>query len=239
MITKKSLAIMLSKLEQLNEPDPKLEQYTTPSEIAADWLYNAYMLADIKNKIIIDIGAGNGILGIGALLLGAKFVIFVDIDQQALSTIVNNVKRFNINDRYAVLNLDIFDQDYKTKIKELCASKLKNALDELHSDTFIDTAIQNPPFGVNIQHKDTMFLERAFSLSPIVYSMHLHHKDVFSFFKNFAKQHGFNITHHFTYNFMIRNIYAYHTKPKHYTKTVVFRFEKTNRVINQNIELYY
>ena len=51
---------------------------------------------DLKGKIVIDYGCGSGILGIAALLLGAKQVIAVDNDPQALLASRDNAERNNI-----------------------------------------------------------------------------------------------------------------------------------------------
>ena len=51
---------------------------------------------DLKGKIVIDYGCGSGILGIAALLLGAKQVIAVDNDPQALLASRDNAQRNNI-----------------------------------------------------------------------------------------------------------------------------------------------
>ena len=49
--------------------------------------------ADIKDKYIIDYGCGSGILAIAAALLGAKKVIGVDTDPQALEATKANAER--------------------------------------------------------------------------------------------------------------------------------------------------
>ena len=49
--------------------------------------------ADVKDKIVIDYGCGSGILAIAAALLGAKKVIGVDIDPQALEATQANAER--------------------------------------------------------------------------------------------------------------------------------------------------
>lgn len=53
---------------------------------------------DLTNKTIIDYGCGSGILGIAALLLGAKSVVAVDHDPQALMASRDNAQRNNIVD---------------------------------------------------------------------------------------------------------------------------------------------
>ena len=76
--------MILSKMEGFSQPDPAKEQYKTDSEIAATILWNAFMQGDIKDKVVADLGAGTGVLGLGALALGAKFVFLVELDETAL-----------------------------------------------------------------------------------------------------------------------------------------------------------
>lgn len=51
---------------------------------------------DVKDKIVIDYGCGSGILGIAALLLGAKHVYAIDNDPQALLATQDNAERNDI-----------------------------------------------------------------------------------------------------------------------------------------------
>ncbi|MFD2231153.1 50S ribosomal protein L11 methyltransferase [Alkalimarinus sediminis] len=51
---------------------------------------------DMSDKVVVDYGCGSGILGIAALLLGAKRVIGVDNDPQALEASRENTRRNNI-----------------------------------------------------------------------------------------------------------------------------------------------
>lgn len=48
---------------------------------------------DFQDKVVMDMGCGHGLLGILALLLGAKLVIFQDFN----SVVINNVTIPNIN----------------------------------------------------------------------------------------------------------------------------------------------
>lgn len=54
---------------------------------------------DLKGKTVVDFGCGSGILSLAALKLGAKKVIGIDIDPQALEASLANAKRNNIEDR--------------------------------------------------------------------------------------------------------------------------------------------
>ena len=54
---------------------------------------------DLKNKLVIDYGCGSGILAIAALKLGAKRVIGIDIDPQAIQASNDNAQRNGVNDK--------------------------------------------------------------------------------------------------------------------------------------------
>src|SRR3989338_7177659 len=88
--SKTALAVALSKLMGFKAQKVRDEQYTTDSEVAASMLWQAYMKGDVSGKVIADLGAGTGILGLGALLLGAKKVFFVESDKEALEITQDN-----------------------------------------------------------------------------------------------------------------------------------------------------
>ncbi|MEH6452688.1 MAG: 50S ribosomal protein L11 methyltransferase [Psychromonas sp.] len=54
---------------------------------------------DLQDKVIIDFGCGSGILAIAALKLGAKRVIGIDIDPQAITASRDNAQRNNVSDQ--------------------------------------------------------------------------------------------------------------------------------------------
>ncbi len=62
---------------------------------------------DLQDKVIVDYGCGSGILAIAALKHGAKKVIAVDHDKQALIATAENAKRNGI----ALHQLDIYQPD--------------------------------------------------------------------------------------------------------------------------------
>jgi len=57
---------------------------------------------DVKDKIVIDYGCGSGILGVAALLLGAKKVYATDIDPQAVLATKQNAELNGVLDRLYV-----------------------------------------------------------------------------------------------------------------------------------------
>ena len=61
---------------------------------------------NIKGKIVLDLFAGSGNLGIEALSNGAKFCYFNDINKEAVKIIKTNLNNLNITVQGQVLNYD-------------------------------------------------------------------------------------------------------------------------------------
>ena len=66
--------------------------------LCLEWLENQ----DLTGKTVVDFGCGSGILGIAAIKLGAKRVIGIDIDPQALAASIDNAERNNVADQLEV-----------------------------------------------------------------------------------------------------------------------------------------
>lgn len=57
---------------------------------------------DLTGKTVVDFGCGSGILSLAALKLGAKEVIGIDIDPQALQASLENAKRNGVENRLSL-----------------------------------------------------------------------------------------------------------------------------------------
>ncbi|MBU3020381.1 50S ribosomal protein L11 methyltransferase [Aestuariibacter sp. A3R04] len=57
---------------------------------------------DLKDKVVVDFGCGSGILALAALKLGAREVIGIDIDPQALQATMENARRNEVESRLSV-----------------------------------------------------------------------------------------------------------------------------------------
>jgi putative methylase len=155
MITKKQLAILLSKLQVFEKPKPELEQYPLDGESASIILWTACQNKDIENKIIADLGCGTGILGLGALLLGAKKVYFIDKSEAAI--------------RKAKQNLHSLESETNSHLQDKAVwliGDISLFMNKVH------TIIQNPPFGTKKEHADKIFLEKALEIGKVIYSIH-------------------------------------------------------------------
>lgn len=207
IISKSSLAVILSSLEGFDEPKVRHEQYAMDSEIGASMLWNAYLLGDIEGKLIVDLGCGTGIIGIGALLLGTRRLIFVDSDKKALNIAKNNF-------------LKIKSEGYKLGIAEFICQDIKK-LDLL--DIKADLVLENPPFGTKIRHKDVLFLQKALKIAPVVYSFHKSETKVF--LKGFADRNHAEITHIWDYKFPLKPVFVFHRRQIHRIDVSCFRFK--------------
>ncbi|WP_298736456.1 50S ribosomal protein L11 methyltransferase [uncultured Psychrobacter sp.] len=69
--------------------------YHATTRLCLDWLTSE----DLQDKVVIDYGCGSGILGIAALLLGARQVYAVDIDPQAVLATKQNAERNQVDER--------------------------------------------------------------------------------------------------------------------------------------------
>ena len=204
-ITKSGLAVVLSQLKKFEEPKVRQEQYFMDSEIAASVLWNAYLLKDIEGKAIADLGCGTGVLGIGALMLGAKHAFFVDSDEKALQTAKDNI-------------LKVRSEGYELGKAEFICSDIGKL------EIKADTVIQNPPFGTKIRHNDIFFLQKALQTAEVVYSFHK--SETLGFLRKFAAKNNAEITHIFNFRFPLKAIFSFHRRQIHRINVSCLRLKK-------------
>ena len=204
--SKKDLEIILSKLKDLETPKVELEQYTTDSSIAARVVWTAYMRGDVKERIIADLGTGNGILAIACALLMAKKVYAIDIDPEAIKIAIQNYESVKRTYSTSDINFHICDiSEFSEKV---------------------ETVIMNPPFGVRRRHADLPFLEKAFSISNVIYVIHQIESD--DFYRKLGKKYDFYVELIDSFNFPLKMTMEFHTKRIHRFKAGLWRFEKKN-----------
>ncbi len=203
--SQRKLAIVLSKLKSFEKPSLKLEQYPTPSSIAGEWIWQMALRDEIRGKTFLDAASGPGILGLGALLMGAKKVFFVDKDEDVIETAINNYN--NLKEEYEIGDAEFIVEDISL------------------FDEKVDLVIQNPPFGTKEKHMDKKFLEKAFEVSKIVYSMHKY--STRKFVESICQDFKFEITDLWRYDFPIKKTFAFHEKPIKVVDVGLWRMEKS------------
>ncbi|MEK6946831.1 MAG: METTL5 family protein [Nanoarchaeota archaeon] len=209
MMSKSRLAILLSKLEVFKDPKVMKEQYPTDSEVAASMLWNAYVLGDIEGRVIADLGCGTGILGIGALLLGADKVSFIDMDKGVLEVAKSNILKVESE---SLEHIGLI-----SKAEFICKDIQKVNIKA-------GVVLENPPFGTKVKHSDRLFLEKALETAPIVYSFHKSESK--TFLEGFAAKKNARITHIWDFEFPLKASFEFHRRQIHRINVSCFRFEK-------------
>lgn len=202
--SKKNLEVELSKLKSFVSPSMQLEQYPTPDSIAAEWIWNMALKGEVAGKTILDAGCGSGILGIGLLLMGAKKVYFLDKDPAAIKVCQENYQK--IENEYEIGKAEFVAHDISL------------------FDAEVDLVVQNPPFGTKEEHADKRFLEKAFSLAKIVYSMHKYSTKIFV--EAISRDFRFEITDFWRYEFPIKAVFKFHEKPVKFIDVGLWRMKK-------------
>ena len=206
LVRKRDLEQALSEIEKNPTPKAFLEQYTTPSNVAADTLHMAaYVFDDIIDKAIVELGCGTARLALGAALLGAKYVVGVDLDKVVISLTKKNSKILGIKEKtdWIIGDIDLLKGNF-------------------------DTVLQNPPFGVQKRRADRKFIIKSLELGNTIYSFHKSGYSNRKFIKRFIEEHGGKITNIFPTSMEIPKMFKFHTKEKQSIKVDLYRIEGKN-----------
>lgn len=88
-------ALSAIKQHEFSSPKIQYEQYPTSAHLASCMLFTAQnTFNDIDGKDVLDLGCGTGMLSIGSALLGANYVLSVDVDDDALKDARENKEDF-------------------------------------------------------------------------------------------------------------------------------------------------
>ena len=202
---KKHLEMKLQSIPSHPKPKVGLEQYTTPSVIASDLVWNAFSLGDVENRDIIDLGCGTGVFAIASALMGANSSLGVDVDADSIALAVE------VKDKLSIDNADFI-------VSDIC---------EFTNSSNPDTVFQNPPFGSQRKAdsgEDLKFVNKAIELNPdVIYSFHM--ASTKDFLIKYYADRDLDITHIFGYEFPIPKIYDFHTKERQNVDVIVIRAE--------------
>lgn len=225
LVRKLDLERFLSQIRPHPSPNVRLEQYTTPTSVAATMLYlAAYTYGDIINKRVLDLGCGTGRLALGCAFLGAKSVVGVDIDKLVVKLAAESANSLG----------------FKTKVDWITGDI--NAV----AGKF-DTVLQNPPFGVQKRGADRIFLEKALQVADAVYSLHNHpftdetlagrlkHANLLQveaspFIARFVEKHGGIIKAVYALPLIIPRMFDFHTKARREVIIDLYVIRKANKV---------
>ena len=197
----RSLAIQLSKLERISGPDLNLEQYQTEGEIAARWLFDIQSFNDLDSGCqVVDLGCGNGILGIGAVLMGAKSAILVDSDEESCEVSNRNAESLGISNSVKIINSKIGEQNIEFNEADLVVS--------------------NPPWGTQKKGSDRAFLQEIISIGAVA---HLMHSSRATHIRNFFNEFDWSSEEYGNFDFALPAAFEHHTRTRGRTRASLWR----------------
>lgn len=205
MASKRGLAARLAALETFPDPDPALEQYPTPPELAASLVHLADLQGDVGGRTVVDLGCGTGLLAIGAAFRAPSRVVGVDVDPAALAVARENERRV----------------DAAVPIGWVRGDGGRPPLRRVDSTT----VVTNPPFGARDGNRgaDRRFLEAASRLADVSYSVHNAGSD--AFVEAFAADNGGTVTHAFALEFDVDRQFDHHTEARRAIDAEAYRID--------------
>ena len=132
----KRLVIELSKLQQHPQLSVELEQYPTEGDLAAFFVLAIDQLDHLENKHVVDLGAGNGILGIGCTYLGSNKVTMIEGDLEVAELAVKFSQIMTKNNCKIEVIGEMITSDYERQIES------------------VDIVVLNPPWGFQTPKAD-------------------------------------------------------------------------------------
>lgn len=196
---RQQLEITLQRLKPLRTRSERLEQYSTPADVAAEMVWHAFSEGDIQERSVADLGCGNGVLAIAAKLMGASQVLGIDLDPKTLEVAFENARALGLDIRFR-------EGDVTT------------------AEGKFDTVLQNPPFGAQKRHADRAFVRKALELAPRVYS--LHNAGTETFVARMVEGLGAECRLVKRFKFEIPFSFEFHKKPKETFSMVLLKFER-------------
>ena len=193
---KKNLELQLSKISDFENPDVRYEQYMTSAEVASTLVHMADMNGDIEGKIVVDLGAGTGMLAIGSALRNAKLVIGVERDENALSIAKKNARLIAPDTELSWVLADV----------ECIPIEIGGDMQ--------NTGVMNPPFGAqrSNKHADRIFLEKMSEIASVSYSMH--NQSSVEFIETFVEAKGGFISHSYSSVMILKKSQEFHSQSK-------------------------
>tara|TARA_B100000927_G_scaffold48634_1_gene35501 strand:- start:3150 stop:3818 length:669 start_codon:yes stop_codon:yes gene_type:complete len=197
----RKLAMLLSSLEQTQFKSAELEQYSTHGDLAARWLLDIHSFGDMQEGCkVVDLGAGNGVMGLGSLSLGASEATLVEADQMALKIAQINAKQMGFTDSVRIIQSTL-------------------GTDSLDIGS-ADLIISNPPWGRQSPKADRPFLDAILS-SQII--SHIMHSAEASHIEPLFEGQGWSVERYGEADFALPAEFSYHSRRRGKTRAAFWR----------------
>ena len=193
--------MLLSGLEQLQTFSSELEQYTTEGDLAARWLTDIANFDDLRDGCTVaDLGAGNGVLGLGAIALGAGKAILVESDAKSCE----------------IANLNAEEMGFSESVQVIQAKLGQESADIEKADL----VISNPPWGRQSPKADRPFLDAILSAQA---TSHLMHSAEASHIRPFFEGQGWFVERYGEADFALPVTYSHHSRQRGKTRAAFWR----------------
>ncbi|MEE3269671.1 MAG: methyltransferase [Candidatus Thermoplasmatota archaeon] len=197
----RKLAMLLSGLEPHPSKSVELEQYVTDGDLAARWLVDIAAFGDLSDGCkVADLGAGNGILGLGALMMGAGRAMLVEADQDACDAAKSNAESMGFTDSV-----------------EIIQTTLDPNLIDLGS---VDVVISNPPWGRQTLRADRPFLDTLLSSGV---PSHLMHSAEATHIRPLFEDADWSVERYGEADFALPVAYSHHSRQRGRTRAAFWR----------------
>jgi len=193
--------MLLSSLSEHPSDSVELEQYTTDGDLAARWLADIAAFGDISRGCkVADLGAGNGVLGLGALAMGAGRAMLVETDPAACDVAKSNAESMGFVDSVEVIQATL-GQD---------PVDLGSA----------DVVISNPPWGRQTPRADRPFLEAMIAAEA---PAHLLHSAEATHIQPLFEDAGWSAERYGEADFALPASYSHHSRQRGRTRAAFWR----------------
>ena len=195
------LAMLLSGLAPNPSDSVELEQYATEGDLAARWLADIVAFGDLtEGCTVADLGAGNGVLGLGSLEMGSGRVILVEADQAACDVAKSNAESMGFAD----------------SVEVICATLGSEQIDLGPADL----VISNPPWGRQTPRADRPFLEAMFAAAA---PAHLMHSAGATHIQPLFEDAGWSAERYGEVDFALPAAYSHHSRQRGRTRAAFWR----------------
>lgn len=198
----RQLAMLLSSLPAHPCGRLELEQYSTPGDIAASWLSQIATFGDMtSDSTIVDLGAGNGVLGIGAALMGIEQVLLIELDEDACKSAFQSIEQAGVTENVELV--------------------MKNVNENLDLSG-VDLIISNPPWGTQVAKSDRPFFDTILRSNAIC---HLMHSAKATHIEPIFESKGWTVNRYWETEYPLPAVYAHHSSRRGRTKVAFWRLK--------------
>tara|TARA_B100000579_G_scaffold195295_1_gene159655 strand:+ start:3199 stop:3792 length:594 start_codon:yes stop_codon:yes gene_type:complete len=193
--------MLLSSLSVPRHRSSELEQYSTDGDLAARWLTDIAAFGDLQEGCwAADLGTGNGILGIGAMLMGAGRATLVESDQTACDVAIKNTESMGFMESIEVIRATVGSDQIS----------LGN----------VDLLICNPPWGRQLFGADRPFFDEIIKTNV---PSHLMHSSEAKHIGPIFEDSGWSVERYGEADFSLPATYSHHSRERGKTRAAFWR----------------